>query len=184
MYVLMLKLPAFYHLVLAIVSNALMVTLRSLSSTALVLLISMLLVNPLMSLAEELSTKEMYAKHVADTIAGEINSPFCPGRLLRDCPSTAASELRTEITSLAAQGVEQADIKKKLIEKYGDSINPTPVFSGFGALAWIGPIIFFVIGSIFLFLKLKRSLRVSSSLPPTNPSSKKRGFQQDAETSL
>jgi cytochrome c-type biogenesis protein CcmH len=96
---------------------------------------------------------------VAAAVADEINSPFCPGRLLRDCPSGAATDLKRTIEVLAQQGHTKAEIIDELVKRYGDPINPVPSFRGIGILAWIGPIVFLVLGGAVLGIKLVRSMQ-------------------------
>ena len=79
---------------------------------------------------------------VVDEIAAEINSPFCPGRLLRDCPSTAAHSLKEQIKERLAKGESKSQIREALIEQYGSDINPLPETAGFGLVAWLAPVFF------------------------------------------
>ncbi|MCB0333496.1 MAG: hypothetical protein KDD55_08345, partial [Bdellovibrionales bacterium] len=43
-------------------------------------------------------------EHRAFEVEGYLLSPFCPGRLLRDCPSSGAHDLKIEIREAVATG--------------------------------------------------------------------------------
>ncbi len=88
------------------------------------------------------------SRSIAEEIAAEINSPFCPGRLLRDCPSSAAQSLKTDIQNWIASGKTKEEVKSSLLTKFGEEINPLPSFIGFNVLAWIAPFLFIIIAAI------------------------------------
>ena len=53
-------------------------------------------------------------------LAGELHSPFCPGKTLLTCTSYQAVEVRREISTLASEGKKDAEIIQLLQAKYGD----------------------------------------------------------------
>lgn len=101
--------------------------------------------------------QELEAKEIFDSVL----SPFCPGRLLRDCPSTAAHELKDKIRGMVVEGKPRAEIQSHLFALYGDSIRSTPPRQGFGQVAWWAPAVFLAIGLVLLavWLRSKRSHR-------------------------
>jgi cytochrome c-type biogenesis protein CcmH/NrfF len=76
----------------------------------------------------------------------ELNSPYCPGRLLQDCPSSAAVDLKEEILRELSSGKEREVLRSELLKRFGDDINPLPSFSGFNLFAWLIPSFFFLLG--------------------------------------
>ena len=76
---------------------------------------------------------------LANTIAAEIMSPFCPGVTLENCPSDKAVELRARIQSWAEQGWGKDRIMAELEDLYGQSIRAIPPKSGTGLWAWLAP---------------------------------------------
>lgn len=93
----------------------------------------------------------------AQSIFGEVNSPFCPGRLLRDCPSSAAVSLKEEISAQLAAGRTKEEIKAELFKRYGNEVNPLPEASGFASLAWWGPLVFLSLGLLVIARITRRS---------------------------
>jgi len=95
------------------------------------------------------------SKQVAESVYSEINSPFCKGKLLRDCPSTGASGLKEEIRILATEGKTKNEIINTLYNRYGNEIRAVPSSSFIGKMAWIMPFLFmgFVLVVMVLWLK-------------------------------
>lgn len=89
-------------------------------------------------------------------IAGEFMSPFCPGRLISDCPSSAASELKAKILSDLQSGKTRAEIEDQLIAQYGEAALAAPRFQGFGMASWLGPVVFLVLGLFGAFVWSRR----------------------------
>lgn len=75
---------------------------------------------------------------VANRIASDTTSPFCPGVTLHDCPSAEAERLRVAIQDLAREGKSEDYIRSWLVEQYGVT-RMTPPPEGAGWLAWILP---------------------------------------------
>lgn len=99
------------------------------------------------ALAQNLTPEqEKQAQYLFDTVF----SPFCPGRLLRDCPSYKAHELKDQIKSELAGGKNIDQITQDLYVKFGNSIKALPETSGFGLLAWLAPGLFLLAGAIIL----------------------------------
>ena len=92
----------------------------------------------------------------ASQIYQQVFSPFCPGRSLNDCPSSKATELKTEMRQKLEAGVASEEILKEVFARYGDKYRTVPPFQGVGALVWLVPIGFVVVGLLL-------ALGVSSS---------------------
>lgn len=83
-----------------------------------------------------------------------VMSPYCPGRTLSACPSDKARELREELRESLAKGEDPAKLKDNVLKQFGDlSGKPTGKVSS--NLAYIGVIIFFVLGFIVVFLNIQ-----------------------------
>ncbi|HEX2051319.1 MAG TPA: cytochrome c-type biogenesis protein CcmH [Actinomycetota bacterium] len=83
---------------------------------------------------------------VANDVAREVMSPYCPGVTLHDCPSRNADELRRDIAAWAAAGTSRAEIMDRLESEFGPSIRAVPERSGAGLLAWLLPAVAVVAG--------------------------------------
>ncbi len=85
-----------------------------------------------------------------------LMSPFCPGRTIADCSSPQAESLRLWMIVQEAGGRTRADVEEELIAKYGDVMRPAPRTDGFGAAAYLFPVVAFLAGGVFIAFYLQR----------------------------
>lgn len=91
----------------------------------------------------------------AGMVLDSLMSPFCPGRLLRDCPSSQAHELKEEIRKKVSEGALAKDLVEYYTTYYGEEFRAAPKNEGFGRLAWLGPLAFLLLGFFFVLIWLK-----------------------------
>ena len=106
------------------------------------------------SYAVEDLNQQQYQTYLS--IENSVLSPYCPGRLLRDCPSGAASILKGEVRKQILAGESEAQIVSGLYQRFGEEIRGAPGREGFGLIAWLMPIVFVVLGLLILLLWSKR----------------------------
>jgi len=99
----------------------------------------------------------------ASEIFNTVMSPFCPGRLIATCPSSAAADLQEEIRGQLAAGATVDDIKAALYERYGEEIRSVPEARGFGLLAWVVPGVFFLVVGAILVVWIRSRARTSDA---------------------
>lgn len=92
-------------------------------------------------------------------------SPFCPGRLLNDCPSEKAGQLKQDIREMLAKGKSKDAIFSELISTYGEAARAAPQKKGFGLLAYLAPLFFLGLGFVIVRLVAKTSI-ASDAAPP------------------
>lgn len=101
----------------------------------------------------------------AQALFGSLLSPFCPGRLISDCPSGKASELKDTIRGEIASGKTIETIRQELFSQFGeDTLRPVPKEEGFGLVGWLLPGLFFLVGVVILARWL-RGMNTSHPLP-------------------
>ena len=86
------------------------------------------------------------AEGYAYDLAGELMSPYCPGRTVASCPSPQASELIQWIQVQEAGGASEEEVVEMLIERFGEEILGAPKAEGTGLLAYVIPVVGFVGG--------------------------------------
>ena len=91
----------------------------------------------------------------ATEIFQAVMSPFCPGRALQDCPSSAASDLKNDIRKRLLEGESSEAVMEYLFAAYGDEISAVPRMKGFGQVAWYTPWLFLIAGGAILLLWLR-----------------------------
>ncbi|MCI5066277.1 cytochrome c-type biogenesis protein CcmH [bacterium] len=101
---------------------------------------------------------DQFSRHQMNTfheVQGNIMSPYCPGRLLKDCPSSAARELKLSIKERILQGEDAETIIQSLLEDFGNEMRASPKGEGVGLLAWLAPAAFLLLGFGGLLLWVK-----------------------------
>lgn len=104
----------------------------------------------LFSVTAGLATAQQDPETNIRTLATEVMSPFCPGKLLEDCPSGQASELKNEMLSQLKSGKSNEDVKAWFVSRYGSEMLAAPEAKGIGLFAWLMPVAFVVLGSLIL----------------------------------
>ena len=78
----------------------------------------------------------------AQRIFSEVMSPYCPGKVLADCTSLQAAELRAEIRKRLDAGETAEEILNGLYARFGEEIRPAPpVDSPWGRFLWTVPLL-------------------------------------------
>lgn len=111
-------------------------------------------------------SEESPIRITAEEIYSSVMSPFCPGRLLRDCPSSSAVALKEEIYQTLENGDSQEKVMESLVNRYGDEVLATPPARGFGLFAWITPALFLLGGFLIISAWLKRQRRKRDAASP------------------
>ncbi|MGH2736885.1 MAG: cytochrome c-type biogenesis protein, partial [Actinomycetota bacterium] len=105
---------------------------------------------------------------VANDVAGQVMSPYCPGVTLHDCTSAEANELRDRIVGWAEDGMSERQIMVRLEDQFGPSIRATPSSEGTGVVAWILPTLVTLIGAAGAVWALRRR-RARATAPEIAP---------------
>jgi len=91
----------------------------------------------------------------ARAIYNDFMSPYCPGLLLADCRSEAATELRREIRTQLAAGVPERNIRDRLEAHFGEKLLAAPHARGLGLVAWLVPFAAIGLGLVGMLLWLR-----------------------------
>lgn len=95
------------------------------------------------------------ARTTAQDIEAQVWSPYCPGRLLIDCTTRQADELRGEIARRLDRGESADEVMRWIRLNFGDEAIARPAGDD-TALIWSFPIAVFVIGMTTLVILLRR----------------------------
>jgi cytochrome c-type biogenesis protein CcmH len=91
----------------------------------------------------------------ANEIYNTVMSPFCPGRLLANCPSAEAADLRNSVKEQLAAGATKDQVLEELYAVWGEEVLGAPR----GPVAWMVPIGVLVLGALLLIVWLGRTSR-------------------------
>lgn len=118
---------------------------------------------------------------VANDIAAEVVSPYCPGVTLHDCPSADAVELRTKIQTWLEDGASKQQVLDRLESEYGTTIHAAPEAKGTGLFAYLLPILGLVIGLVAIFFAARRWSHKRDDDPAPPPPSEEDHERVEAE---
>lgn len=105
----------------------------------------------------------------ANDLAHALMSPFCPGKLLADCTSSQAYELRDTITRRLENGDRVDAIRADLVQQYGRAILGAPAAEGLGLLAWWVPLAIAIATAAGLGLKVTRATKAGAEAAAHRP---------------
>jgi cytochrome c-type biogenesis protein CcmH len=116
---------------------------------------------------------ESTAADRADSIAGRVKCPTCQGLSVAQSRTGLAIAIHEEIQRQVDLGRSDAEVMGYISTKYGDGLIINPPATGAGAVVWVAPIAFVLLG----FAGLGVALRRWSSSSPT-------GDRPEASTDL
>jgi cytochrome c-type biogenesis protein CcmH len=93
----------------------------------------------------------------------QVRCVVCQNESIDDSEASLARDLRQTIRSQILAGRSDAEVKRFLIDKYGDFILLKPVFNLGNALLWFGPFAI-VAGGIAVVLTRRKSVAVEDEL--------------------
>jgi len=105
------------------------------------------------------------ARQAASDLSRQLMSPFCPGKLLADCTSPNAGELREAIADRLTAGETVAAVKSDLVRQYGKEILGAPPAEGLGWLAWIVPGLLGLVSAVGIGWKVAQAVRGPGATP-------------------
>ncbi len=112
---------------------------------------------------EDTSPRERSRRALA--LAGDLMSPFCPGRTLADCPSPDAAVWREDIRTWMNAGLPDAEIRTRLQARMPEqNLSALPR----GPLGWMVPSLILVAGLGILTVALRR-VTAASDEPELDP---------------
>jgi len=85
-----------------------------------------------------------------------VMSPYCPGMTLSACPSEDARILRNEIREQLEKGIAKEKIEADLEVRFGN-LSGGPSGGALGGMAYLGILVFFVIGLGIIIRTINRT---------------------------
>ncbi len=100
-------------------------------------------------------------------LAEELRCLVCQNQTLADSDAGLAIDLRRQVETLMSRGMDDAQIKDYLVERYGDFVLYRPPVNGSTLLLWFGPFALLLTGIIAWIVVQRRSrLRGSEAATP------------------
>lgn len=92
----------------------------------------------------------------AQAIEAQVWSPYCPGRLLIDCTTSQARELRAQIQQRVDRGQRADRIFAWIRSEFGQEALARPEAKGSGLVVWLVPAAIFLVGAIAVARTVRR----------------------------
>lgn len=84
-------------------------------------------------------------------LTAELRCVMCQNQSLADSNAQIAHDLRREVLDLMNQGKSDAEVKRFLVERYGQFVLYKPDVAGNTWLLWFGPALLLVAGAAIVF---------------------------------
>lgn len=102
-------------------------------------------------------------------IAKQLFCPVCENTPLDVCPTQACAQWRALIRQKLADGWTEAQIKQYFVEQYGARVLSEPPLSGLNWLAYIVPLVLFVVGVVILVRTFQPAGSIKGNDSPSVP---------------
>jgi len=91
-----------------------------------------------------------------DKLTLELRCLVCQNQNLADSDAPLAHDLRREVYEMVQSGQNNEDIKKFLVERYGDFVLYRPPVQNNTYLLWLGPLLLLIGGGLVLRSNIKQ----------------------------
>jgi cytochrome c-type biogenesis protein CcmH len=119
------------------------------------LLLAMLLLSPLARAQASDPTPLRFRDTAQETrfhqLTAELRCVMCQNQSLADSNAQIAHDLRREVLDLMNQGKSDAEIKRFLVDRYGEFVLYKPDVAGNTWLLWFGPALLLLAGAAIVF---------------------------------
>lgn len=148
--------------------------------TTFILLISATIVTQDAMAQQTAQPTEGQVARIRKDVSNEIMSPFCPGKNLDMCTSPNAAAVRRDIQDMAKQGKTKEEIKKAILNQYGDEFKVIEPPAEDNALL-LGLVLAGLIGAIGLlvFITRRKQRPATTSQTSTKPAEEEAPLSED-----
>jgi cytochrome c-type biogenesis protein CcmH len=80
-----------------------------------------------------------------ERLTEQLRCPVCDGLAVADSPSSTARAIASDVRSRVAAGETDAEVRRVYVAQYGEWILLDPPAGGFGAVAWLLPLVLLVV---------------------------------------
>ena len=108
-------------------------------------------------------------------ISEELRCLVCQNQTIADSHAELAVDLRNQVREMLKKGMSEQEIKRYMVDRYGDFVLYRPPVKGTTWLLWGGPFALLLTGLGFLFFKLRqRSRRIDAEGDALDPAEQRR----------
>lgn len=92
----------------------------------------------------------------------ELRCLVCQGQSIADSDADMAGDMRSLVRERIARGERPADVRKWLVDRYGDYVTYDPPLSAATAMLWLTPLLLLVLGLLIARGSFRRGSARSS----------------------
>jgi len=112
--------------------------------------------------------KESTAERTARLASG-VRCPTCQGLSAEESDAKAAGAVRAEIARRVASRESDGEIRRALVNRYGEEILLTPSATGLGAVVWAAPVVALLAAGSALAFRNRSRRRAEEGVAPARP---------------
>lgn len=94
-------------------------------------------------------------------LANELRCPVCQNQSLADSDAELAADLRGEIRQQLAAGRSDAEIRRFMVDRYGEFVLYDPPFEWHTAVLWGGPFVLLLAGGAMVVHRVRSRWRAA-----------------------
>jgi len=91
-----------------------------------------------------------------ESLTSELRCLVCQNQTIADSNADLAADLRRQVYEMLEKGQSKDEVVKFMTERYGDFVLYNPPFKVKTLLLWLGPVLFFLIGALFVIVLIRR----------------------------
>jgi cytochrome c-type biogenesis protein CcmH len=89
-------------------------------------------------------------------VTSELRCLVCQNQTIADSHSELAIDLKNQVREMLVQGKSEKDIKRFMVERYGEFVLYRPEVKSTTWFLWMGPFVLLIGGLSFLFFRLRQ----------------------------
>lgn len=108
-------------------------------------------------------------------ISEELRCLVCQNQTIADSHAELAVDLRNQVREMLRKGMSEEEIKRYMVDRYGDFVLYRPPVKGTTWVLWAGPFALLFVGLGFLYFKLRqRNRRIEAEGDTLDPAAQRR----------
>ncbi len=93
----------------------------------------------------------------------ELRCTVCQNQSIAGSNASLADDLRGNLYKMVKEGADEGEIKKFMVDRYGDFVLYRPNFNPSTYLLWIGPFLLLLLGVVVLRLNVRSRNKINNS---------------------
>ncbi len=120
--------------------------------------------------------KDPAQEHRARELGKDLRCLVCQNQSIDDSDADLAKDLRVIVRERIASGDSDDQVRKFVVDRYGDYVLLKPPFKGTTLVLWVGPFVLFAAGLavVFGFYRRRRTAAAAPPPPPLSAEEKRR----------